>query len=105
MDQTYLSRSLEPVLKKAVSQFPAVVLVGPRQSGKTTLLKHLFGAHFPIVSLEPPDVRMAALSDPRGFLDLYPPPVVFDEIQYAPALPPTSKSRWTPTATAPDNTS
>ncbi len=93
MSPTYLPRSLEPVLKKAVSQFPAVVLVGPRQSGKTTLLKHLFGAHFPIVSLEPPDVRMAALSDPRGFLNLYPPPVVFDEIQYAPALLPYIKEQ------------
>jgi hypothetical protein len=93
MSQTYLPRSLEPVLKKAVSQFPAVVLVGPRQSGKTTLLKHLFGTHFPIVSLEPPDFRMAALSDPRGFLDLYPPPVVFDEIQYAPALLPYIKEQ------------
>lgn len=37
MGQTYIPRSLEPVLKKAVSQFPAIVLVGPRQSGKTTL--------------------------------------------------------------------
>lgn len=93
MNQTYLPRSLEPVLKKAVSQFPAVVLVGPRQSGKTTLLEHLFGTHFPILSLEPPDVRMAALSDPRGFLNLYPPPVVFDEIQYAPALLPYIKEQ------------
>jgi uncharacterized protein len=93
MSPTYLTRSLEPVLKKAVSQFPAVVLVGPRQSGKTTLLKHLFGAHFPIVSLEPPDVRVSALSDPRGFLNLYPPPVVFDEIQYAPALLPYIKEQ------------
>jgi uncharacterized protein len=93
MSQTYLPRSLEPVLKKAVSQFPAVVLVGPRQSGKTTLLKHLFGDHYPIVSLEPPDVRIAASNDPRGFLNLYPPPVVFDEIQYAPVLLPYIKER------------
>ncbi|MDI6769428.1 MAG: ATP-binding protein [Anaerolineales bacterium] len=93
MSQTYIPRSLEPVLKKAVSQFPAVVLVGPRQSGKTTLLKHLYWDQYPIVSLEPPDVRMAALSDPRGFLNLYPPPVVFDEIQYAPALLPYIKEK------------
>jgi predicted AAA+ superfamily ATPase len=91
LSHTYIPRSLEPVLKKAFSQFPAVVLVGPRQSGKTTLLKHLFGDQCPIVSLEPPDVRFAALSDPRGFLDLYPPPVVFDEIQVAPALLPYIK--------------
>jgi predicted AAA+ superfamily ATPase len=93
MNETYIPRSLEPVLKKAVNQFPAVVLVGPRQSGKTTLLKHLYGEKYPIVSLEPPDVRIAALNDPRGFLNLYPPPVVFDEIQYAPVLLPYIKEQ------------
>ena len=46
MNETYIPRSLEPVLKKAVSQFPVVVLVGPRQSGKTTLLKHLYGKQY-----------------------------------------------------------
>lgn len=65
----------------------------PRQSGKTTLLTHLYGAQYPIISLEPPDVRAAALSDPRGFLDLYPSPVVFDEIQYAPGLLPYIKEQ------------
>jgi len=93
MSETYIPRSLEPVLKKAVSQFPAVVLVGPRQSGKTTLLKHLYGEKYSIVSLEPPDVRIAALNDPRGFLNLYAPPVVFDEIQYAPVLLPYIKEQ------------
>jgi predicted AAA+ superfamily ATPase len=91
MSQPYIPRSLEPVIKKAVSQFPVVVLVGPRQSGKTTLLKHLYGDQYPVVSLEPPDVRIAAINDPRGFLNLYPPPVVFDEIQYAPVLLPYIK--------------
>jgi predicted AAA+ superfamily ATPase len=93
MIPNYIPRSLEPILKKAVSQFPAVVLVGPRQSGKTTLLKHLYGDQYPIISLEPPDVRMAALNDPRGFLNLYPPPVIFDEIQYAPVLLPYIKEQ------------
>jgi len=93
MSQTYIPRSLEPVLKKAVGQFPVVVLVGPRQSGKTTLLMHLYGNRYPIVSLEPPDVRIAALNDPRGFLNLYPSPVVFDEIQYAPDLLPYIKEQ------------
>jgi predicted AAA+ superfamily ATPase len=45
------------------------------------------------VSLEPPDVRLAAMNDPRGFLSLYPPPVVFDEIQYAPGLLPYIKEQ------------
>lgn len=71
--------------------FPVVVLTGPRQSGKTTLLKTLFGASHGYVSLEPPDIRAAASSDPRGFLALYPPPVIFDEVQYAPDLLPYVK--------------
>ena len=90
---TYIPRSLEPVVEKAVSEFPALVLVGPRQSGKTTLLKHLYESRFPLISLEPPDVRTAAAQDPRGFLSLYPPPVIFDEIQYAPNLLPYIKEQ------------
>ena len=86
MTPRYIPRSLEPVIAKALAEFPVVVLIGPRQSGKTTLLKHMVGAQWPLISLEPPDIRAAASRDPRGFLDLYPPPVVFDEIQYAPDL-------------------
>jgi predicted AAA+ superfamily ATPase len=81
------------VLKQAASEFPAVVLTGPRQSGKTTVLKHLFGEECRYVSLEPPDVRTAAMEDPRGFLEMYPPPVIFDEVQYTPDLLPYVKER------------
>ena len=89
----YIERSLEPVLKQAAREFPVVVLTGPRQSGKTTLLKHLFDGRYAYVSLEPPDVRASAVSDPRGFLDMYPPPAIFDEVQYAPELLPYVKER------------
>lgn len=82
----YITRTLEPVVLRAGSEFPAVVVVGPRQSGKTTLLRHLYGDRFPMVSLELPDIRAAALADPRSFLDFNPPPVIFDEVQFAPEL-------------------
>jgi uncharacterized protein len=93
MAPRYISRTLESVLRKAAREFPAVVLTGPRQAGKTTLLTRLFARRARYVSLEPPDVRAAAAADPRGFLDLYPPPVILDEVQYAPVLLPYVKER------------
>jgi len=87
----YIPRSLEGTLRRAAREFPVVVLTGPRQSGKTTLLKHAFGSRHRYVSLEPPDVRGAAAADPRGFLALHAPPVILDEIQYAPGLLPYVK--------------
>jgi predicted AAA+ superfamily ATPase len=93
MSQTYIKRSLEPVLEKATAEFPAMVLTGPRQSGKTTLLQHLFSKSHQYVSLEPPDVRASAIVDPRSFLELHPSPVIFDEVQYAPDLLPYIKEK------------
>ena len=93
MAPAYIPRSLERILKKAASEFPAIALTGPRQSGKTTLLQQIYGRQFRYVSLEPPDVCASAEDDPRGFLELHPPPVIVDEVQYAPVLLPYIKER------------
>jgi predicted AAA+ superfamily ATPase len=85
-------RTLEKTIRKALRSFPAIVITGPRQSGKTSLLKHLFAKTHRFVSLENPDVRMRAKDDPSGFLASYHPPVIIDEIQYAPDLLPYIKS-------------
>lgn len=79
-------RILEQTIRRAITTFPAVVITGPRQSGKTTLLRELFGASHRYVSLEDPDVRIRAKEDPVGFLNANRPPVIFDEIQYIPEL-------------------
>lgn len=93
MRSEYIPRSLEPVIKRAASEFPAVVLTGPRQSGKTTLLKHIFGQQYRYISVEPPDIRAVVMEDPRGFLEYYSPPTIIDEVQYVPELLPYIKER------------
>ncbi|HLF85519.1 MAG TPA: ATP-binding protein [Nitrospiria bacterium] len=75
----------KPMLK-ALNTFPAIVLTGPRQSGKTTIFKMLFSGTHNFVSLEDPGVRIRAKDAPVRFLSQYKPPVIIDEIQYLPEL-------------------
>ncbi|MCP5491881.1 MAG: ATP-binding protein [Chlamydiales bacterium] len=85
MEQNYLKREAESLLKDAASQFPAVLVTGPRQAGKTTLLQNFF-SDYSWASLDDLEVRGKAINDPELFFSLFPPPVVIDEIQYAPNL-------------------
>jgi len=75
-----IKREAEHYLLKLASQFRAVAVVGPRQSGKSTLVKALFKDK-PYVSLENPDTLLFATSDPRGFLANYPKGAILDEVQ------------------------
>lgn len=78
-------RTAEKRLAYLARKFKAVALNGPRQSGKTTLVKRLF-PNMPYVSLENPDIRNSALTDPRRFLSSFPKGAVLDEAQRAPEL-------------------
>ncbi len=80
-----IARTLLPKLLSQARAFPVVTLTGPRQSGKTTLVRAAF-PDMPYVSLEAPDMRQFALSDPRGFLANYPGGVILDEVQHVPDL-------------------
>jgi len=79
-------RALARTILKALKSFPAIVVTGPRQSGKTTLLKMLFSKTHRFVTLEDPDIRIRAREDPLHFLEQYRPPVIIDKIQYVPEL-------------------
>ena len=81
-----IRRNIEPLFRQLAGQYPIVTLVGPRQSGKTTLARMAFPDK-PYVTLEDPDMRRFAMEDPRSFLASYQQGAVIDEIQRAPELP------------------
>jgi hypothetical protein len=80
-----VKRSLIKSLPQLMKQYPVVALTGPRQSGKTTLLKNTY-KDFRYVSLENPDIRNFAELDPNSFLKEYDQHVIFDEVQRVPQL-------------------
>lgn len=80
-----IPRKAQQELKYLAAIFKAVAVIGPRQSGKTTLVRHLF-AEKPYANLENPDTRQFAAEDPRGFLENYPNGAIFDEVQRVPEL-------------------
>lgn len=80
-----IERTLTAKAIALAQKFQVITLTGPRQSGKTTLVRAAF-PNLPYVSLEEPDIRQFALTDPRGFLSNYPAGAVLDEIQNSPDL-------------------
>lgn len=83
----YITRNIEQTINRISSQFKVLLLTGARQVGKTTLLKHMAqGSGRTYVTLDDLAVRSLALSDPALFLQRYTPPLLIDEIQYAPQL-------------------
>jgi hypothetical protein len=81
----YIQRNLVEALNRLRTKFPILAVTGPRQSGKTTLIRNLF-PDYQYVTLENPDIRERALADPNGFLNTWPNKVIFDEVQQAPQL-------------------
>lgn len=83
----YITRNIEQTINRISNKFKVLLLTGARQVGKTTLLKHLAqGSGRTYVTLDDLAVRSLALSDPALFLQRYTPPLLIDEIQYAPQL-------------------
>ena len=80
-----IQRDLTPAALSLFGKYPVLTLMGPRQSGKTTLARNIF-PDADYVNLEDPDAHALALADAREFLRRHPAPAVFDEIQYAPHL-------------------
>ena len=82
----YVTRHLSEVIEAASKFFPAILLTGPRQVGKTTLLRHMAGPERKYVTLDDANLRQLAKEDPRAFMERFAPPVLIDEIQYVPEL-------------------
>jgi hypothetical protein len=90
----YVQRQLLQPLQAALKQFPAVLVTGPRQSGKTTFLQKEFGGEYTYLTFDDPLTRAFATTDPNSFLDQAAQrPLILDEIQYVPELLPYLKMR------------
>jgi hypothetical protein len=87
----FIKRALESMVKEVSNTYPVLLVTGPRQVGKTTLLEHVADKTRKYVSLDDPVARQLAKEEPLLFLQRYEPPVIIDEIQYAPELLPYIK--------------
>ncbi|MEI6286560.1 MAG: ATP-binding protein [Bacillota bacterium] len=83
----YINRVMERIMLELSQQYPAILLTGPRQVGKTTMLKKLMeGTDRKYVTLDDLNIRELAKTDPAMFFQIYKPPILIDEVQYAPEL-------------------
>ena len=86
---SYIKRNMEDAFLQAAAEYPAILLTGPRQTGKTTMLTRLMeteNRNRSYVSLDDYDAITLALGDPELFFQTYKPPLLIDEVQYAPGL-------------------
>ena len=91
---TYINRSMEPVFLELSREYPAILITGPRQVGKTTMLQKLSekeSRNRTYISLDDLNERKLAKTDPAMFFQLHKPPIFIDEVQYAPELFPYIK--------------
>ncbi len=87
----YITRTLENFVQTTATHFPVIMVTGARQVGKTTFLQHLSQSNRTYISLDDPRILALAKSDPALFMQRFPPPVLIDEIQYAPEILPYIK--------------
>ncbi len=87
----YIHRDLEDKLKELMEDYSCILLIGPRQVGKTTIFKELMTQERTVVSLDDLEERKLAKTDPAMFLQIHDLPILIDEVQYAPQLFPYIK--------------
>ena len=81
----WIKREYQELIQESVSNRPAVLITGARQTGKTSILAHMY-PDYSFVSLDLPSMAELAENEPESFLREFPPPVIIDEAQYAPKL-------------------
>ena len=82
----YIKRDIEEIISEIMSSYAALILTGPRQVGKSTTLRKLINIEYTEVTLDDFEARQIAKNDPELFLSIYKPPLLIDEVQYAPQL-------------------
>ena len=83
---SYITRDMETLVGELTKEYSCILVCGPRQVGKTTMLKNIMAENRSVISLDDLEERKLAKSDPAMFLTLHPAPILIDEVQYAPEL-------------------